>query len=175
MLSPKQFILFFFFFPSIFLNLSTSSCHLILTVLSFYSEIFSCFSLQFSTSYSYARSTKSSTVISAHVDFSLLKTSGVIFNCFTYVRFFFFFFFFNLKVKCSYFYLRQFPILNTFTFFFPHLQPISWKMLQRFKCLIFSKASHILNLAQVLHPGLTSINEISFILRTPENWIRHSD
>lgn len=52
----------------------------------------------------------------------------------------FFFFFLNLKVKCSYFYLRQFPILNTFTFFFPHLQPISWKMLRRFKCLIFSKA-----------------------------------
>lgn len=79
----------FFFFSSVFLNLSTSSCHLILTMLSSYSEIFSCFSLQFSTSYSYARSTKSSTVISAHVDFSLLKTSGVIFNCFTYVRFFF--------------------------------------------------------------------------------------
>lgn len=29
------------------------------------------------------------------------------------------FFFFNLKVKCSYFYSRQFPILNAFTFFLP--------------------------------------------------------
>ena len=82
--------LYLFFSPCILLDLSTS-CHLILTKLSSYSEIFSCFSMQFSTSYLYARSTKSSTVISTHVDFSLLKTSGVIFNCFTYVSFYLFF------------------------------------------------------------------------------------